>query len=198
MKQRLLFLALALVWLSTDVVASEVQHPDPVKLENPISVSYLKSKLRKSTPRLILTPAIEKNLKAKLKSDPIVKNYYAAMKLNAAAIMKEPLLSREVIGRRLLATSREMLYRMNILAMIYRLEKDATVLKRIDDELKAVCNFSDWNPSHYLDVAEMAMAVAIALDWTGNALPASTIELAKNALIEKGIKPSFTGSEPSW
>ena len=55
----------------------------------------------------------------------------------------------------------------------------------------AVCDFSDWNPSHYLDVAEMAMAVAIAVDWAGSDLPEPTVERAKNALIEKGIKPSY-------
>lgn len=165
--------------------------PDPVKLENPISVKYIKSNLRKSSPRLVLTPALEKKLKAKLKSDPVVKNYYAAMKLNADQIRKEPLLKRELTGRRLLSVSREMLYRMNILGMIYRMEKDPAILKRIDDEVKAVIDFSDWNPSHYLDVAEMAMAVAFALDWAGEALPKATVDKAKTALIEKGIKPSF-------
>ena len=38
---------------------------DTVKLENPISVKYLKTKLRNTAPRLVLTPAIEKNLKKK-------------------------------------------------------------------------------------------------------------------------------------
>ena len=173
--------------------------PDPVKLENPISVKYIKSNLRKSSPRLVLTPAIEKKLKAKLKSDPVVKNYYSAMKINAAQILKEPLLTREVVGRRLLATSREMLYRMNVLGMVHRIDKDPAILKRIDDEVKAVCNFSDWNPSHYLDVAEMSMAIAFALDWTGESLPKSTVEIAKTALINKGIKPSFPEKgEPGW
>lgn len=75
--------------------------------------------------------------------------------------------------------------------MVYRIEKDPEILQRINDEVVAVCAFSDWNPSHYLDVAEMAMAVAFALDWTAGKLPKSTIELAKNALIEKGINPSY-------
>ena len=62
-----------------------------------------------------------------------------------------------------------------------------------------MCNFSDWNPSHYLDVAEMSLAVAIALDWAGEALPKPTVDLAKSALIEKGIKPSFPKKgEPGW
>lgn len=160
-----------------------------------MSVQYLKKNLRKSSPRLVLTPAIEKQLKKKLKSDPVVQNMYKAIKLNAEDIQQEQLLDRVMIGRRLLHTSREMLYRMNILGMVYRIDKDPAVLNRINDELVAVCNFTDWNPSHYLDVAEMAMAVALAVDWTGEDLPPSTVELAKKTLIEKGIKPSYEGNE---
>jgi hypothetical protein len=175
-------------------------YAQPVELDNPVTVQYLKQNLRKSTPRLVLTPEIERNLKARLKTDPVVKNYYATMKLNAAEIYAKPLLTRHVVGRRLLGTSREMLYRMTILSMIYRIDKDPAALKRIDQELDAVCNFSDWNPSHYLDVAEMSLAVAIAVDWAGNYLPAKTVALAKNSLIEKGIKPSWpeNGQTPGW
>lgn len=166
---------------------------EPKKLENPINVSYLKKKLKKTGPKLVLTPRAEKHLQSKIKSDPLIANYYEAIRLNVAAILKEPLLTREVIGRRLLGTSREMLYRMNMLGMVYRLEKDPDLLERIDEELKAVCTFSDWNPSHYLDVAEMATAVALALDWAGEDLPASTVALAQDALINKGILPSYEG-----
>lgn len=188
-----------MLFFTSGLAMGKTGRPDPVKLENPISVKYIKSHLRKSSPKLVLTPAIEKNLRSKLKSDAVVKNYFSAMKVNAAQILAEPLLTREVIGRRLLATSREMLYRMNVLAMVYRIEKDPVILKRIDDELKAVCDFSDWNPSHYLDVAEMSLAVALALDWAGDALPKMTVDQAKTALIDKGIKPSFPAKgEPGW
>lgn len=170
---------------------SEAVNNDPIKLDNPMSVQYLKKNLRKSTPRLILTPSIERNLKKDLKTDPVVQNMYKAIQLNAQEIQTKPLLEREVIGRRLLATSREMLYRMNILGIVYRIDRDEKVLNRINDEVVAVCNFKDWNPSHYLDVAEMAMAVALAVDWAGEDLPESTLALAKSALIEKGIMPSY-------
>ncbi len=169
-----------------------------VKLENPVTVQYLKARLKKSTPRLILTPAIEANLKGKVRNDPVVKNYYAAMKLNAKEILTKPLLTRDVIGRRLLSTSREMLYRMTVLSMVYRIDKEPSVLKRINDELTGVCNFTDWHPSHFLDVAELSLAVAIAVDWSGEYLPKSTIELAKTSLIEKGIKPSFEKGNFGW
>ena len=160
-------------------------------LENPMSVAYLKANLEKKSPRLVLNRDIEKDLKKKLKTDPVLQNVYKAIRLNADKVRQEPLLERIQIGRRLLSVSREMLYRMNMLGMVYVIDGEKDVLDRINEEILAVCNFSDWNPSHYLDVAEMSMAVAIGLDWTKGKLPKSTIELAKQALVEKGLKPSY-------
>ncbi len=169
-------------------------------LENPMTVQYLKKNLRKSQPRLVLNSKIEKNLKKKLKTDPVIQNMYKAIQLNAAEVQQRPLLERKKVGRRLLGVSREMLWRVNMLGMVYRIEKDPKILDRINDEVIAVCNFTDWNPSHFLDVAEMSMAVAFALDWTAGDLPQSTIDIAKSALIEKGIKPSWpaSGKNPGW
>jgi hypothetical protein len=162
-----------------------------VKLENPFTAQYLKSKIRKGTPRLVLTPAIEANLKNKIKTDPVVKNYYEAVKLNAKMIMEKPHCARVLQGRRLLGVSREVLYRMTVLSMLYRIDKDPAVLKYLNEEVLAVCNFSDWHREHFLDVAELSMAMAIAVDWAGSFLPATTVELAKTSLIEKGIKQSY-------
>jgi len=124
-----------------------------------------------------------------MQSDPVLENMAAAIRLNAETILEEPLLTREMIGRRLLATSREMLRRVNMLGLVYLLDKDPETLSRIDQELVAVCQFPDWNPSHFLDVAEMSLAVALALDWTAGDLPDTTVALAKRALIDKGINP---------
>ena len=198
-----ILLCLLMVSLPVSISRAETSKSgkdDIPKLQNPISVRYLKTNLRKSKPRLVLNSELVKMLQSKIKSDPVVRNMYKAIQLNAASIREKPFLERELEGRRLLGVSREMLYRINMLGIVYLVEKDPVILKRINDEVVAVCNFSDWNPSHYLDVAEMAMAVAFALDWTAGKLPASTIELAQNALIEKGIKPSWPddGKIPGW
>lgn len=168
------------------------------KLENPMSVAFLKKELQKKLPRLVLNTKIEKQLKQKIKFDPVVRNMYEAIKLNAQDIQEKPLLERIKTGRRLLSVSRKMLYRMNMLGIVYRVEKKEAVLERINEEVLAVCNFSDWNPSHYLDVAEMALAVAIAVDWTAGDLPKTTTAIAKRALIEKGIQPSYTDEDKMW
>ncbi len=78
----------------------------------------------------------------------MIQNVYKAIELNAAEIQTKPFLERTLIGRRLLDVSREMLYRVNMLGIVYLVGKNTTVLKRINDELLAVCQFSDWNPSH--------------------------------------------------
>lgn len=178
---------------------SEINEALP-PLQNPMSVQYLKKNLLKTQPRLVLNASTENQLRKKLKSDPVVRNMYTAIQLNAAEIQKQPLLERVMEGRRLLGTSREMLYRITCLGMVYRIDKDPKVLDRINEELMAVCSFSDWNPSHYLDVAEMSLAVALALDWTAGELPKSTVNKAIAALIEKGIKPSWpeNGKTPGW
>ncbi len=177
-----------------------IEDDGPPKLENPITASYLKTNISKKSPRLILTPKIEKGLKEKLKSDPLVQAYYGYLQNEAIKILEEPLLKRELTGFRLLSVSRRMAERMGVLCMVYRIDKDPKILERIDEELQAVCAFLDWNPQHFLDVAEMSFAVALALDWVGNGLPDKTVELAKSSLIEKGLKPSFNegGTRMFW
>lgn len=165
-------------------------------LENPVTPAYLKQNLSGKSPRFILTSGIEKELVGKLKTDPLVQNFHQYLKTESEKIMEKPLLKRELEGFRLLAVSREMVERMGILCMVYRLEKNPLVLKRIDAEVKAVCGFEDWNPQHYLDVAEMSFAVALAVDWAGEFLPKSTVQLAKKSLIEKGILPSYSEGGP--
>ena len=161
------------------------------ELNNPFTGDYLLKNLRKEQPRLVLNSEIDKVLREKLISNPVVKNFYSAIKLNAMSVLDESYLKREKIGKRLLHISREMLYRINMLGMVYYIEKDSKILDRINNEVLAVCSFSDWNPSHYLDVGEMTMALAFALDWTAGDLPQSTIDKAIKAIIDKGIMPSY-------
>lgn len=179
------------------VLAQNRQIP---KLVNPITVEYLKKNLSKKSPKLFLTPEIEKVLKRKLKSDPLAQSYYNYLLAKRDTILTKPLLKRELEGFRLLFVSREMLERMTILCMVYRIDKNQEILNRINNELIAVCNFDDWNPQHFLDIAEMSLAVSLAIDWVGKWLPYETVILAKTSLIEKGIKPGFNegGERMVW
>jgi len=75
---------------------------------------------------------------------------------------------------------------------------DVKYFNRAEKEMLAVSAFSDWHPEHFLDVAEMTMAVSIGYDWLYNSLSAGSKELIKNAIIEKGLKPSLDPKNNSW
>ena len=190
--------------LSFSIHAQE-KAASPRKLHNPITAEYLLKNIAKQSPRLVLNKKLEKNLKKKLKTDRIIQNMYQAIKLNAERVFDESIINLDIpmeerSQNNQLDISREMLHRMSALGMVYRIEKDQKVLNRINKELIAVCNFSTWFPKHFLDVGEMSLAVALAIDWAADGLPQSTIDLAKSSLIEKGIKPSWPegGDQPNW
>ena len=175
------------------------------KLENPISVSYLQDNLRDELPRLVLTREFEANLRNRLDTDPVVQNVYKAIKLNAEQVFEESIINLDIPMEERsqdnqLDISRDLLLRINVLAMVYRIENDRRMLGRIDEEVIAACNFPSWNPKHFLDVGEMCLGIAMAVDWVGPDLPASTVELAKQSLIEKGIDTSWPedGKHPHW
>jgi len=191
-------LVYVLTFFSMDLPAQRRDNREtpPVKLDNPISVDYLRKNLRKQSPRLVLDKATEQNLKKKLKTDPVIQNVYKAIKLNAESVFEKPIINLDIpmeerSQNNQLDISRDLLHRISMMGMVYRIEKDPRMLERINEEVIAACNFPTWFPKHFLDVAEMSLGIALAIDWTAGDLPASTIDLAKRSLVEKGLKPSW-------
>lgn len=105
---------------------------------------------------------------------------------------------RIVIGRRLLDVSRETLRRVLLLGYAYRMTGDSRYAQRAEQELLTVSAFSDWNPSHYLDVAEMTTAVAVGYDWLFDRMSDTTKESLRQAIINKGLKPSYDTQYNGW
>jgi hypothetical protein len=54
-----------------------------------------------------------------------------------------------------------------------------------------VCAFADWNPSHFLDTAEMSHAVGLGYDWLYAYLDAETRAKIKAGLIKNGLEPGL-------
>ena len=55
----------------------------------------------------------------------------------------------------------------------------------------AVSAFPDWNPSHFLDVAEMTNACAIGYDWLYDYLSAKDRQTVSGAIINLGLRPGL-------
>ena len=186
-KKQCLFLFILGLFLSINFYgnAQNTGGPAEVRLKNPFTATYLEKKLRKSQPRLVLTAQNEKIVRKKLKEDPVIQNIYQSIKYNACMVLEKDLITVDIPDnpnsqRNQLGISRDFLWRINMLAMVYRIEKDQEILKRINNDVVAACNFPTWNPRHFLDVGEMSLAVSLALDWTAGDLPKSTVKFPKN------------------
>lgn len=142
-------------------------------------------------PRLLLLKGEDKSLLATIEKDPQMRKAHAAILAEGNRLQTVPEVERVLIGRRLLDKSREALRRIFQLSYAYRTTGQEKYLRRAEKELLAVAAFSDWNPSHFLDVAEMTMAVAIGYDWLYDQLSEPTRKTLREAIIRKGIEPSY-------
>ncbi|AWO02230.1 heparinase [Chitinophaga alhagiae] len=149
-------------------------------------------------PRILWLQGEEKNVKQTLHGDAIWQKVHNSILAECDALQSVPALERKVIGRRLLGVSRECLRRVFFLSYAWRMTGNKQYMQRAEKELLAVSRFSDWNPSHFLDVAEMTMAVAIGYDWLHNALPAASKNIIREAILKKGIAPSLEPRNSGW
>ena len=120
-------------------------------------------------PRLLFSKQEEQRVRDLFGTEPLLDSLRASLMREAERLLLVP--PQEDPRRKIkntkdiLPVSREQVYRMVNLALAYRLSGDRRFAEKAERELIHVCNFSDWDPVHYLDVAEMTTAVAIGYDW---------------------------------
>lgn len=126
-------------------------------------------------PRLFMSQADFEDLKTKV-SEGRTENIFLYRIHNAIISRADELLAKpddisetlDASGRRLLPMSKKTLDGIWHHSYAYRMSGDRKYLAAAKKILANVCGFSYWtnreNP-HYLDVAEMTLAVAIAYDW---------------------------------
>lgn len=140
-------------------------------------------------PRLFLDSEDFGRLKQEVVSNPTMKtiNDIIITRCNKEFVNASTLTYKKE-GKRLLSVSRSALERICYLAYGYRINGNYTYLVQAEKDIRSVCSFSDWNPTHYLDVGEMALAVAIGLDWLYDDLQPETRQMARNALENFAFK----------
>ena len=144
----------------------------------------------KPHPRLFADMAGFEALKARLGKEELLTAGAEFVRAGADAILKVQPVERIKEGRRLLGVSRTALYRINTLALAYRLYGDRAHLDRAVAEIRAACAFEDWNPSHFLDVGEMTLAVATGYDWLYNDMDEATRKEIAAGLRRCGLEAS--------
>jgi Heparinase II/III-like protein len=149
-------------------------------------------------PRILFLKGDENRIQKNIDTDKNWAKIHQTILNECEKMIKLKPLERIQIGRRLLDKSREALRRIFYLSYAYRMTREPKYLQRAETELLTVSRFSDWNPTHFLDVGEMTMAVAIGYDWLYHDLQKTTLPILKEAILTKGIEPSLDKKYNNW
>jgi hypothetical protein len=145
------------------------------------------AQLKKGHPKLLISDeAIRYDIEA-AKTDPLRAALNKRIIDNAKKYIGATPIKHVLIGPRLLDQSRLAIERIMTSAMAYKLTQDPQFLKQAKFDLMTVCQFKDWNPSHFLDVAEMSFAVSIGYDWLYAELNDSERTQIKEALLNYSL-----------
>jgi oligo-alginate lyase len=140
-----------------------------------------------SRPDLLAGAAEWASLDARRKADPDLDRFATLLLQRARADLALPPLERKLEGRRLLGVSRNLIRRTLTWGFAWRTTGELAFLERARRDMLAVAEFADWNPSHYLDVAEMTAGMAIGYDWLFDGLSAADRAAIRTAIVAKGI-----------
>ncbi|WP_055097604.1 heparinase II/III family protein [Gabonia massiliensis] len=158
-------------------------------------------------PRLLFTDSDEIRVNNLLKTNKFAKRLSDKLHREADRLLTVPVEYRFYEdGSKVppLHISREYVYRMITLSMAYRLYDDDRYAEKVKESLEYIFTLPLWNtePAHFLDVAAMTTAVAIAYDWTYDYLPESLKGkirfMVKRYALDHAVKEYRKGDNTSW
>ncbi len=138
-------------------------------------------------PRIFANDADFARLRKLVQTDPYSKMIYARIYNFCLTLFNEPLLKYEKSDGKLLNVCKQATKRIGWLAMTYQISGERRFAERAVEEMINVCSFTDWNPTHYLDTAEMGLAVGIGYDWLYHYMTDAQRKTVLNGLYKKGI-----------
>ncbi|HEX7845062.1 MAG TPA: heparinase II/III family protein, partial [Chitinophagaceae bacterium] len=150
-----------------------------------------KMKVPTSHPRLMLGKGEEAIIRKKIEADSFLMSIHQTIIRKSNEFLTTPVLDRTLTGKAMLKVSRTALTYIYYLAYSWRMTGDKRYAERAKKELLNVCSFTSWNPSHFLDVAEMTMAASIGYDWLFDYLDPKTKKIIEEAILVKGLYESL-------
>lgn len=149
-------------------------------------------------PRLLVNAEGFAELRRTLSKNPLRQSLAEGIIEQADGLLDVAPIKRIKQGRRLLGQSRRCVQRTLTLSMAYHLTGKMKYAKRCEKEMLAVSEFTDWNPSHFLDVAEMTFALAIGYDWLYDKLANDSRSKIREAIVKKGVSLPSNSRHKGW
>ena len=181
-----------------EVIAADSLVPAGLGRTPPGQGNYLAT-LATGHPRIFITGQRIEWLRQQLaaKTEAKLASWYQTLKSNADTIRNQPvnIYVKDDRGT-ILGISRSVYDRTYKLALAYLMTGDAAYAERLYLELEKAANptggklagdFPDWDPGHFLDVAEMTHAFAIGYDWLYSYWTPARREVLRQAIATRGL-----------
>jgi len=198
MWKRYVALSMSLAFWGSGAISAEAADFNKSILET--TQTAILSSLQSAHPRIIANEEDFEAVRSLLQSNPNGPAWLKKLQDSGEAIIKAQPVEHKLEGPRLLSQSRAALDRITLLGFLHRVQPDPRYVERVVLEMETACAFPDWNPSHFLDTAEMTAAMAIGYDWFYDDLTTNTRETVQNAIVNLGLQEGLKvyDAKPHW
>jgi hypothetical protein len=149
-------------------------------------------------PRLFMLKGEDCDIKKRVLAEPLFRDLHHLILKESDKMLLLPTITRNQIGIRILHTSAEAKRRIIYLSYSFRMTGNKAYAKAAEKVMLDMSKFDDWNPSHFLDVAEMTAALAIGYDWLYHELPPSSKETIAKAIQKMGLNEAKDEKKCWW
>ncbi len=144
----------------------------------------------KGHPRIIFTNDSLGLFQVGVDSNPYMAEKWKHLKIRADEYLTQAPVVYFKEGHRLLRACKKVSDSVLTLSIAYHITGNTDYARRLWEELNSACTvWPDWNPYHFLDTGEMAMAIAVAYDWLYDYWTNEQRTILEKAIMERAIIP---------
>lgn len=140
-------------------------------------------------PRLLLHAGEEEEIRLAIETQQVVAEADSAILAYCDETLNQPPHPRRMAGFRI-ERMQVPLQRLFYLSYAYRVHGDRRYADRAIEEMLNTAEYEDWNPGHFLDVAEITMGMAIGYDWLYDEMTAEQRRRVASAISRHGLDAS--------
>ena len=137
-------------------------------------------------PRLLLREGEERQIRDAIGRYGIMAEADSAVVAFCEEVLDQPPHPRKMAGFRN-ETMQEPLKRIFYLSDAFRVHGDERYAKRAVEEMLNTAGYENWNPAHFLDVAEITLGMAIGYDWLYSYLTPQQRAVIASAIVRNGF-----------
>ena len=142
-----------------------------------------------SRPRLLLHAGEEEQIRKAIATQPVMAEADSAILAYCEETMLQPPHPRKMAGFRI-ERMQVPLQRIFYLSYAYRVHGERRYADRAIEEMMNAASYSDWNPGHFLDVAEITMGMSIGYDWLYDQMTPAQRQTVSAAIKKNGLDAS--------